>query len=229
VSTSEAAANRDPEGSVSGRSSRRWIQRQLAVWSRWLHIYLSLMSFGAILFFSITGLTLNHPDWFFSESTKTVEGTVPREWLQLQQPPPENRDESDYGHEVDRLAVVEFLRGEHGLSGRMTEFLSFQDECEVTFQGPGYAATARIRRDDGTYSISVISNDLVSMLNDLHKGRHTGAEWSVVIDISAIISALVAITGLILVFFLKLHRKLRLSLAVAGILLILWMFRIAIN
>jgi hypothetical protein len=229
VSTSEAAANRDPEGSVSGRSSRRWIQRQLAVWSRWLHIYLSLMSFGAILFFSITGLTLNHPDWFFSESTKTVEGTVPREWLHLQQPPPENRDESDYGHEVDRLAVVEFLRGEHGLSGRMTEFLSFQDECEVTFQGPGYAATARIRRDDGTYSISVISNDLVSMLNDLHKGRHTGAEWSVVIDISAVISALVAITGLILVFFLKLHRKLRLSLAVAGILLILWMFRIAIN
>ncbi|MFN4920086.1 MAG: PepSY-associated TM helix domain-containing protein, partial [Planctomyces sp.] len=158
-----------------------------------------------------------------------VEGTVPREWLHLQQPPPENRDESDYGHEVDRLAVVEFLRGEHGLSGRMTEFFSFQDECEVTFQGPGYAATARIRRDDGTYSISVISNDLVSMLNDLHKGRHTGAEWSVVIDISAIISALVAITGLILVFFLKLHRKLRLSLAVAGILLILWMFRIAIN
>jgi len=205
------------------------MQRQLAVWSRWLHIYLSLMSFGAILFFSITGLTLNHPDWFFSESTKTVEGTVPREWLQLQQPPPENRDESDYGHEVDRLAVVEFLRGEHGLSGRMTEFLSFQDECEVTFQGPGYAATARIRRDDGTYSVSIISNDLVSMLNDLHKGRHTGAEWSVVIDISAIISALVAITGLILVFFLKLHRKLRLSLAVAGILLILWMFRIAIN
>ncbi|MFN5975518.1 MAG: PepSY-associated TM helix domain-containing protein [Planctomyces sp.] len=229
MSTNEAAVKSPPEGSVSGRSRGRWMQRQLAVWSRWLHIYLSLMSFGAILFFSITGLTLNHPDWFFSESTKTVEGTVPREWLHLQQPPPENRDESDYGHEVDRLAVVEFLRGEHGLSGRMTEFFSFQDECEVTFQGPGYAATARIRRDDGTYSVSIISNDLVSMLNDLHKGRHTGAEWSVVIDISAIISALVAITGLILVFFLKLHRKLRLSLAVAGILLILWMFRIAIN
>ncbi|MEY4188700.1 MAG: hypothetical protein RIT02_3734 [Planctomycetota bacterium] len=229
MSTNEAAAKSPPEGSLQGRSSRRWLQRQLAVWSRWLHIYLSLMSFGAVLFFSITGLTLNHPDWFFSESTKTVEGKVPREWLHLQQPPPENRDESDFGHEVDRLAVVELLRGEHGLSGRMTEFLAFQDECEVTFQGPGYAATARIRRDDGTYSLSVISNDLVSILNDLHKGRHTGAEWSLVIDISAIISAVVAITGLILVFFLKLHRKLRLALAVAGILLILWMFRIAIN
>jgi len=197
VSTNEAVAKAEPDKSGQGKAARRWLQRQLAVWSRWLHIYLSLISFGAILFFSVTGLTLNHPDWFFSESTSTVEGKVPREWLHLQQSPPPNWDESDYGHQVDRLAVVESLRGEHGLSGRMSEFLSFQDECEVTFEGPGYAATARIRRDDGSYSLSIVS--------------------------------LVAITGLILVFFLKLHRKLRLTLAVAGILLILWMFRIAIN
>lgn len=197
MSTNEAVAKAEPDKSGQGKAARRWLQRQLAVWSRWLHIYLSLISFGAILFFSVTGLTLNHPDWFFSESTSTVEGKVPREWLHLQQSPPPNWDESDYGHQVDRLAVVESLRGEHGLSGRMSEFLSFQDECEVTFEGPGYAATARIRRDDGSYSLSIVS--------------------------------LVAITGLILVFFLKLHRKLRLTLAVAGILLILWMFRIAIN
>ncbi len=213
----------------SGSTGKRWLQRQIAIWSRWLHIYLSLISFGAILFFSITGLTLNHPDWFFSESTRTLEGSVRREWLHVSQAPPENWDETDYGHQVDRLAVVEYLRTEHGLSGRMSEFLSFQDECEVTFQGPGYAATARIRRDNGSYSLNVVSNDLISILNDLHKGRHTGAEWSLVIDISAVISSIVAITGLILVFFLKLHRKLRLSLAVVGTLLILWMIRIAIN
>lgn len=229
MSTNEAVAKAQPDKSGQGKAARRWLQRQLAVWSRWLHIYLSLISFGAILFFSVTGLTLNHPDWFFSESTSTVEGKLPREWLHLQQSPPPNWDESDYGHQVDRLAVVESLRGEHGLSGRMSEFLSFQDECEVTFEGPGYAATARIRRDDGSYSLSIVSNDLISVLNDLHKGRHTGAEWSLAIDISAVVSSLVAITGLILVFFLKLHRKLRLTLAVAGILLILWMFRIAIN
>lgn len=229
MSTNEAVAKVAPDKSVPDKRARRWVQRQLAVWSRWLHIYLSLISFGAILFFSVTGLTLNHPDWFFSESTRTVEGKVPREWLHLQQPPPQDWDESDYGHQVDRLAVVESLREEHRLSGRMSEFLSFQDECEVTFEGPGYAATARIRREDGSYSLSIVSNDLISVLNDLHKGRHTGAEWSLAIDISAVISSLVAITGLFLVFFLKLRRKLRLTLAVAGILLILWMFRIAIN
>jgi len=154
---------------------------------------------------------------------------VPRQWLHLQQSPPPNWDESDYGHQLDRLAVADSLRGKHWLPGRMSEFLSFQDECEVTLEGPGYAATAWILRDEGWYSLSIVSNDLISMLNDLHQGRHTGAEWSLAIDISAVISSLVAITGLILLFFLKLHRKLRLTLAVAGILLILWKFRIAIN
>jgi hypothetical protein len=31
---------------------------------RWLHIYLSMFGLAAVLFFSVTGLTLNHPDWF---------------------------------------------------------------------------------------------------------------------------------------------------------------------
>jgi hypothetical protein len=28
--------------------------------SRWLHIYLSMASFGILFFFAVTGLTLNH-------------------------------------------------------------------------------------------------------------------------------------------------------------------------
>ena len=66
MSTNEAVAKAEPDKSGQDKKTRRWLQRQLAVWSRWLHIYLSLISFGAILFFSVTGLTLNHPDWFFS-------------------------------------------------------------------------------------------------------------------------------------------------------------------
>jgi hypothetical protein len=31
--------------------------------ARWLHIYLSMISFVIILFFAVTGLTLNHADW----------------------------------------------------------------------------------------------------------------------------------------------------------------------
>ncbi|MCA9104533.1 MAG: PepSY-associated TM helix domain-containing protein, partial [Planctomycetales bacterium] len=30
---------------------------------RWVHLYLSMVGFAALFFFSVTGLTLNHPTW----------------------------------------------------------------------------------------------------------------------------------------------------------------------
>jgi uncharacterized protein len=39
-------------------------KRQIMILSRWLHIYLSMASFGILFFFAITGLTLNHVEWF---------------------------------------------------------------------------------------------------------------------------------------------------------------------
>jgi hypothetical protein len=36
---------------------------------RWLHIYTSMVSLVAVLFFALTGVTLNHPDWLASDST----------------------------------------------------------------------------------------------------------------------------------------------------------------
>lgn len=205
--------------SPSGKKSGSW-HRAIAKWSRWIHIYLSMLSLGAILFFSVTGFTLNHPDWFFSESTLRITGSMEKSWLNLDRPALENGDENDFGYQIDKLAVVEHLRAEHRLRGKVGEFIAFEDQCEVTFQGPGYAATARIQRAEGNYELDVTSNDLVSVLNDYHKGRHTGPLWSLVIDLSAVVSAIVALSGLMLIFYLKLRRSLRLWLALAGTLLI---------
>jgi len=214
---------------TAGKAPSKLIHRWIAKWFRWLHIYLSLLSFGSILFFSITGLTLNHPDWFFQETTTTADGILDQAWLNGTQPAPEGWDETDFGHQIDKLSVVETLRSRHSLSGGVSEFPAFQDECEVTFQGPGYAATARITRSDGHYTLTSTSNDLISVINDLHKGRHTGGAWSLVIDISAIASSLVAMSGLILVFYLKLNRPLRLALTGFGIAALLWLIRIAMQ
>ncbi len=51
----------------------------------WLHIYLSMFGLAAVLFFSVTGLTLNHPDWFFAgaERSAQAEGRVDAKWLHL--------------------------------------------------------------------------------------------------------------------------------------------------
>ena len=192
------------------------MRRILASWSRWLHIYLSMFGLAVILFFSITGLTLNHPDWFFDEQTIQSTGSLNTQWLNQPGSPPADWDEYDYSHEISKLEVAERLRAEHSLHGSVTDFLAFEDECEVTFQGPGYAATARIARESGDYTLDVTANDFVTIMNDLHKGRHTGTVWSWTIDASAIIGTLVAMSGFILIFFLKLRRRTGIITAVSG-------------
>ena len=48
-------------------------------WSRLIHIYLSMLGLLVILFFSITGIMLNHEEWFgFAEPRiRKTEGTLP--------------------------------------------------------------------------------------------------------------------------------------------------------
>ncbi|MCA9257911.1 MAG: PepSY-associated TM helix domain-containing protein [Planctomycetales bacterium] len=198
--------------SVASRS----VRRAVIVWSRWLHIYLSMFAFAVMLFFSVTGLTLNHPDWFFDETVKQMQGRLSRDALHNFAPPPADWDQYDYGHEIDKLEVVEQLRRAYSITGAVSDFVAFEDECEVTFEAPGYAATARIDRRSGIYTLDVAQNDFVSVLNDLHKGRHAGAAWSWLIDASAVFCTLAAGTGFVLIFFLRLHRISGLLCAAAG-------------
>ncbi|MCA9174160.1 MAG: PepSY-associated TM helix domain-containing protein [Planctomycetales bacterium] len=209
--------------SVRSEKSRKSIRRWLASWTRWLHIYLSMIAFAVILFFSVTGLTLNHPDWWFKESTVQAEGSLNEAWLDNGAAPPADWDEQDYSHAVSKLEIAEHLRAAHSLRGEVSDFLAFENECEVTFQGPGYAAIARLSRDDGRYTVDITSNDFVTILNDLHKGRHTSGSWSWVIDISAIAGVLVSLTGFVLIFFLRLKRTTGLLAAAAGGVLLWWM------
>ena len=97
----------------------------------------------------------------------------------------------------------------------------------MTFEGPGYAAIARVDRGSGGYTVDVTTNDLVTVMNDLHKGRHTGWVWSWVIDVSAVVGVLVSLTGLVLVFFLRLRRRAGLIVAAVGCLVLWVLYEIA--
>jgi hypothetical protein len=175
---------------------------------RWLHIYLSLFGLAAILFFSVTGITLNHPDWFFGESERTVqsEGKVEARWLNLPAPESTKTEELSDSQKVAKLEIVEHLRKSHNLRGALTEFKVDDRECSVTFKGPGYAADAYIERESGTYKLTETLHGFIAVINDLHKGRDTGPIWSIVLDISAIMMTIVSLTGLILLFYLKRRR-----------------------
>jgi hypothetical protein len=55
---------------------------------------------------------------------------------------------------------------------------------------------------DGAITHEVTDRGWLSYFNDLHKGRNTGAAWSLFIDVFAFSALIFAITGLLL---LKMH------------------------
>ena len=188
---------------------------------RWLHIYLSMFGLATVLFFGATGLTLNHTDWFFGEAERSVrsEGTLEPAWLHVEPlpvPSTSSADEPDPAREVAKLEIVEHLRAAHGIKGALAEFRVDEYECLVSFKGPGYAADAFIDRASGRYDVTETIHGLVAILNDLHKGRDTGPAWSVVIDVSAALMVLIALTGLVLLFYLKIRRIPGLIVGVIG-------------
>ena len=186
-------------------------QRKTASVSRWLHIYLSMVSFGILFFFAVTGITLNHPDWFFDESQVQVEysGAVERTWLG-------EMDSEGTRQKVDQLAIVEHLRSKHQIKGALKEFMADEFQCIVSFKGPGYSADAFIDTEDGRYSMEEMKLGFVPVINDLHKGRDTGQIWSWVIDLSALLMVLVSVSGLVLILFIKRRRTPGLVFLVTG-------------
>src|SRR5215475_8323671 len=183
-------------------AQRRMVLKRLASLSRWLHIYLSMASFVILLFFAVTGLTLNHAERFSARPrVEQIKGKVEINWIKVEDAA------------VDKLAIVEHLRQTHGVKGALTDFRLDESEATVSFKGPGYAADAFINRETGEYELTETRSGLVAALNDLHKGRDTGREWSWLIDASAVLMTLVSLTGLVLIWFVKRRRLSGLMLA----------------
>jgi hypothetical protein len=176
---------------------------------RWLHIYLSMLGLGALLFFGVTGITLNHPDWFFAGQARhnQVQGTLEPHWLKPLSGETAPDPNADPATQFNSLAVVEHFRNEHGVQGAVEEVSADEYECLVSFKGPGYSADAFIDRETGEYELTETRQGFVAVINDLHKGRHSGNAWSLVIDVSALLTTLISLTGLVLLFYVRRRRR----------------------
>ena len=192
--------------SVSPNGKNGSFKQRFAVVSRWLHIYLSMVSFAIVFFFAVTGLTLNHTEWF-AEQQRTAQqtGNVEVKWVK-----------TDSDDKVAKLEIVEQLRRTHNIKAALSEFRIEEAQCVVSFKGPGYSADAFINRASGAYDLTENRMGFVAILNDLHKGRDTGLAWSRLIDASAIFMTFVSVTGMALIFFLKRRRVSGLVMTVVG-------------
>ncbi|MEM9942799.1 MAG: PepSY-associated TM helix domain-containing protein, partial [Planctomycetota bacterium] len=184
-----------------------------AAFFRWFHIYVSMVCFGTMIFFSLTGITLNHPTWFGASDFQIEDksGQLPTELL---------------AEPVDKLAVAEKLRADYRLKGAVKEFEIDEFELMVVFKGPGYAADIFIDRESGRLDLSESKAGFVAIMNDLHKGRDTGAKWSWVIDLSAAFVLLAGFSGFGLLFYVKRRRASGLWASFWGtvVLVLIWAF-----
>ena len=160
-----------------------------------------------MLFFSITGFTLNHAEWSSGALTqKEVSGTIDVKWLNITAP--------------DKLNIAEKLREDHSLRGHVDELRIDDRECTVMFKAPGYAADAFIDVKTGQYQMTILEEGKLAMMNDLHKGRYSGKAWGILIDAAAILLTVISLSGLGLLFFLKRIRTGGLLVVAAGALIL---------
>ena len=175
-----------------------------------------MVSFAVVLFFAVTGLTLNHAEYFsHGEVVKNLNGSLSAKEMGPKDHP-------------DTLAIVEHIRNTDHVRGAVnTEDLRVDDDqITFSFRGPGYSADTTVDRATGKYQVVETKAGFVAVINDLHKGRDSGKVWSWVIDGSAILLTLVSLSGLVLIFFIYKRRTSGLLLAAIATALCLLLYRI---
>jgi hypothetical protein len=181
------------------------LKRRVAKYSRWLHIYVSMTSFVIVLFFAVTGWTLNHPDTFGGlERRRQAAGSI------------DTKLTNTGGVEPAKREIVEAVQRDQRVGGALSDFRVDDEQISLAFKGPGYMADAAVDRRSGKYEFSESRLGPIAMLNDLHKGRDTGSAWKLLIDVSAGLLTFISLSGLVLLYFIHKHRVAGFVLLLAG-------------
>jgi hypothetical protein len=175
---------------------RAWWMKQLISW-HWISAAVSL---AGMLLFAATGITLNHAS-SITAKPHIVDGhtSLPPHLLHLLRIAPA-------GDAPLPDAVADYLTPRLHLDARGRSAEWSDDEVYVAMPGPGRDAWITITRATGTVSSEITDRGWISYLNDLHKGRNTGAVWFWFIDVFAAACVLFSLTGLLL---LQLHARRR--------------------
>lgn len=192
-----SAAKHKPFKSKANRRFTSKKAKQMFSLSRWLHIYISCALFTLLLFFCITGITLNHLDWATHNDADIKSYPLPEDLVVLS---------ADDDYPIKK--IQHFLEAKLGL--KKPKSIDFAlDIGEITYDYPlpsGYAFVT-VFLEDKSMEVESVHGGLLAILNDLHKGRHSGIVWSWVIDITAVLIGLFTFTGIIILLQNAKHRR----------------------
>jgi hypothetical protein len=175
-----------------GRNNRGFWLKHLHRW-HWISSAVSLIG---LLLFAITGFTLNHAADIEASPT-TVERTAAVPPALIAALPPSDQDVKAPLPQPLR----HWLDAEFGISAGARDAEWSAEELYLALPRPGGDAWVSIDRVSGEARYERTDRGWISYLNDLHKGRNTGAAWSWFIDIFAGACLVFALTGLVLLQF----------------------------
>lgn len=166
---------------------------------------MSTTLFTLLIFFSVTGITLNHLDWVSTSSEPELyESQIPTRLIHNFTPPVTD-------------SLLNWFATKHNLNvASNIEWDEESLEVLLDYQYPAGFAYVVVDTDTGNYSIDYQKGSFWQIVNDLHKGRHAGTTWSWLIDISAFFMVFFSITGLIILWQNRPKRRVGIVLTLLG-------------
>jgi hypothetical protein len=189
-----------------------------AAWLGTLHQWhwiSSALCLVGMLLFAVTGITLNHAADIGATPVVTHRELTLPDTLRsvLAASPAPLRPGADPDRATGRTRrsgdaaaplpapVRDWLAGRLGVGLDAVDAEWSADEVHLALPRPGGDAWLRIERASGDVEYEHTDRGWVSYLNDLHKGRHTGAAWRWFIDAFSLACVLFCVTGLLILKF----------------------------
>lgn len=172
------------------------------------HGYLSAAAFVWLLFFSITGILLNHPTWLRDEKPAIVSRQFrlqPHELASLS-------TKADPGP-----ALVQAMRGKLGLKGQIDSSEVAGQLLFVRMRGASGSSELQLDLRSGQGSAAIESFPIPTLFKELHRGEKAGAVWRAIIDIIGFALVITSMLGLMIYLSLRFRLRTAVFLVAGGL------------
>ncbi len=188
---------------------KSWMSRHFWNIKNWHWISSAVCLIGMLLF-AITGITLNHATSIESEaSTREIESQVPSALVARLSP-----------NTALPQAFLDWYEETTTMTLNADVPAQWSDsELYVAQPRAGGDRWFSVDLNNGDFYQQTTSRGVVSYLNDLHKGRNTGAIWKFFIDVFAVACMVFSVTGLLLLKRYAKGRKSTWPLVMAGLII----------
>ncbi|BCM25581.1 membrane protein [Methyloradius palustris] len=154
-----------------------------------------------MLLFAMTGLTLNNADHIEAKPIVSKQTVILPPALLA-----DLRVEASNNKAPLPLSVGDWIATEMNVyvAGKPAEWSA--DEIYLSLPRPGGDAWLSIDTQSGELNYELTKRGWISYLNDLHKGRNTGAAWSWFLDVFSVAALVFSLTGLCLLYMHSANR-----------------------